>query len=88
MAVDASVVVALTLANEMIGAMGVVARRAVDVCGEGDAAVSGEAGAVAVDAGYSRGKNAQAGQIGNMPARSMVPYASVGQTKPLENLDL
>jgi hypothetical protein len=49
------------MANEMIGAMGVVARRAVDVCGEGDAAVSGEAGAVAVD---SRGKNAQAGQIG------------------------
>ena len=42
MAVDASVVVALTLANEMIGVMGVVARRAVDVCGEGDAAVSGD----------------------------------------------
>ena len=57
-------VVALTLANEMIGAMGVVARRAVDVFGEGDAAVSGEAGADAVDAGYSRGKNVQAGQIG------------------------
>jgi hypothetical protein len=31
MAVDASVVVALTLANEMIGAMGVVACRAADV---------------------------------------------------------
>ena len=66
-------VVALTLANEMIGAMGVVARRAVDVCGEGDAAVSGEAGLDKSE---------------NMPARSMVPYAPVGQTKPLENLDL
>jgi hypothetical protein len=64
MTVDASVVVALTLANEIIGAMGVVARRAVYVFDEGDAAVGGEAGAGAVDAGYSRGKNAQAGQIG------------------------
>jgi hypothetical protein len=64
MMVDASVVVVLTLTNEMIGATGVMVRRAVDVFGEGDAAVSGEAGADAVDAGYSRGKNAQAGQIG------------------------
>jgi hypothetical protein len=31
MTVDASVVVALTLANEMIGAMGVMARRAAAV---------------------------------------------------------
>jgi hypothetical protein len=43
-------VVALTLANEMIGATGVVARRAADVYGEGDAAggieVGGDTGAV------------------------------------------
>jgi hypothetical protein len=38
MTVDASVVVALTLANKLIGAMGVVARRAADVFGEGNAA--------------------------------------------------
>ena len=43
MSVDASVVVALTLANEMIGATGVVARRAADVYGEGDAAGGGMA---------------------------------------------
>jgi hypothetical protein len=44
MTVDASLVVALTLANETICAMGGVARRAVDVFGEGDAAVGSEAG--------------------------------------------
>ena len=44
MTVDASVVVALTLTNEMIGAMGVMARRAADVLGEGDAAGGGEVG--------------------------------------------
>jgi hypothetical protein len=37
MTVDASVVVALTLTNELIGATGVMARRAADVFGEGDA---------------------------------------------------
>ena len=33
MTVDASVVVALTLTNEMIGATGVMARRAADIYG-------------------------------------------------------
>ena len=36
MTVDASLVVALTLANEMIGAMGVVARRAARFLCRGD----------------------------------------------------
>ena len=44
MAVDASVVVALTMANEIIGAMGVMARRAVDVYGELDEAGAAEVG--------------------------------------------
>jgi hypothetical protein len=42
------VVVALTLTNEMIGATGVMARRAAAIQGEGDAAAGGEVG---VDAG-------------------------------------
>jgi hypothetical protein len=44
MTVDASLVVALTLVNEMIGATGVVACRAADVLGELDAAGAAEVG--------------------------------------------
>ena len=57
MTVDASVVVALMVTNEISGATGGIARRAADIHGDGDAAIGGEVGVDADDVDDRRSEN-------------------------------